>query len=121
MKAFKLININTTDSSFVEGHIPELEHIAVNYFVIQTNIERYELTAHAAPRFQFVVTLKGRLKFTVTNGDSFIIEPGVILVADDLAGAGHTWEIIDGNEWHRIYMVPEPNGDDHFIPVGKKV
>lgn len=119
MKAFKLININGTDSSFEEGTLPELAHINVNYFFVQTSIESYELSSHPAPRYQFVVTLKGTLKFTVTNGDSFIIEPGVILIAKDLVGKGHTWEITDGNEWHRIYIVPQQDADDYFKPCPK--
>lgn len=117
MKAYKLININGTDSSFVEGTICEIKHIDADYFFIQTNIEAYQLTAHPAPRYQFVITLKGKLKFTVTNGATFIIEPGVVLVAKDLQGKGHTWEMIEGNEWHRIYIVPKPDGDDCFTPL----
>ena len=119
MKAYKLINVNGTDSSFIEGTVCEVQHIDVDYFFIQTNIESYQLTAHPAPRYQFVITLKGKLKFTVTNGDSFIIEPGVVLVAKDLLGKGHTWEMIEGNEWHRIYIVPKQDGEDCLTPLIK--
>jgi len=119
MKAFKLININDTDSSFIEGTICEVNHIEVDYFFIQTKFEAYQFSAHPAPRYQFVITLKGKLKFTVTNGDTFIIEPGVVLIAKDLKGIGHTWEIIDGNEWERIYIVPKPDGEDCFTPLAK--
>jgi hypothetical protein len=115
MKAYKLITINETDSFFLEGSVPELQHIKVDHFFIHTHIEGWELGAHVAPRYQFVITLKGKLKFTVTNGDTFIIEPGIILIANDLIGKGHTWEIIEGKEWHRIYIVPEPGADDHFL------
>jgi len=114
MKAYKLINVNGTDCSFLEGEIPESTHIASNHFFVQTKIDTYQLTAHPAPRYQFVITLKGKLKFTVTNGDSFIIEPGIVLIADDLEGKGHTWEIMDGNEWHRIYIVLPEDGEDCF-------
>jgi quercetin dioxygenase-like cupin family protein len=117
MKAYKLININKTESSFEEGMISEHIQINADHFVIQTDIEAYEKVSHPAPRYQFVITIKGRLRFTVTNGDTFIIEPGIILIADDLAGKGHTWEIIDGNEWHRIYIVPEKDAAEHFIPM----
>lgn len=115
MKAFKLININGTDCSFLEGTIPESVNIAATHFIVQTKFEKYQLSAHPAPRYQFVVTLKGKLKFTVTNGDSFIIEPGIILVAKDLIGEGHRWEILDGDVWERIYIVPQQDADDHFV------
>ena len=115
MKAYKLINVNGTDCSFLEGSIPEMEHINAHHFFCATNFEKYQLSAHPAPRYQFVITLKGKLKFTVTNGDSFIIEPGIVLVAKDLKGKGHSWEILDGEEWHRIYIVPVADAEDHFV------
>ncbi len=117
MKAFKLININGTDSSFVEGTIAELTHIHATYFFIQTKVEK--LGWHPAPRYQFAVTLKGKLKFTVTNGDTFIVEPGDVVIANDLLGKGHKWEIMDGTEWHRIYIVPDTNAEDNFKPLEK--
>lgn len=116
MKAYKLININETESSFEEGTMFESMNIPVNYFFIKTEFDKYQLSEHPAPRYQFVITLKGKLKFTVTNGNSFIIEPGILLIADDLHGKGHSWEILDGDEWHRIYIVPDKNSDDYFEP-----
>ena len=115
MKAYKLININGTDCSFLEGHVKETVNIDSDHFFIQSSIEKYQLSAHPAPRYQFVITLKGKLKFTVTDGSSFIIEPGIVLVANDLLGKGHTWEILDGNEWHRIYIVMKEGADDFFV------
>jgi quercetin dioxygenase-like cupin family protein len=117
MKAYKLINIENDDCDFEEGVIPQIEHIEADYFFIQTAFEKYQLAAHPAPRYQFVITLKGKLKFTVSNGNSFIIEPGIVLVAKDTKGLGHTWEIIDGNEWERIYIVSKSDASDHFIPL----
>ncbi len=114
MKAFKLVNTINNLSAFEEGIIPELTHINVSHFFVQTNIEEYQRHAHPAPRYQFVVTLKGKLKFTVSDGSSFIIEPGIILIANDLAGEGHTWELIEGNEWHRMYIVLPLDAPDYF-------
>ena len=113
MKAFKLINTPDKLSAFESGTIPELECIDATHFFAQTSTGA-QFSLHPAPRYQFVVTLKGKLKFTVSNGDSFIIEPGVILVAKDTEGVGHKWEILDGSEWHRIYIVPQANAEDHF-------
>ncbi len=115
MKAFKLLNTSDNLCTFQEGSIPDITKINASYFLVQTEIENYELHPHPAPRYQFVVTLKGKLKFKVSDGSSFIIEPGIILVAKDLEGTGHSWEIIDGNEWHRIYIVPPTDAPDHFM------
>jgi hypothetical protein len=114
MKAFKLITTSTGDSSFLEGSVPALQHIKADHFLFHDTVEGWELGAHVAPRFQFVITVKGKLKFTVTNGNTFIIEPGIILIANDLTGKGHTWEIINGNEWHRVYIVPPQGSEDYF-------
>jgi hypothetical protein len=114
MKAVKLININGTDSAFLLGQIKEHVLISAHHFLLQSDVEKYELTLHPAPRCQFVITLKGKLRFTVTNGDSFMIEPGIILIADDLESKGHTWQLTDGDEWHRIYIIPSANSEDYF-------
>ena len=114
MKAFKLITTETGDSSFLEGSIPLLQNIKADHFLFSDKVEGWELGAHVAPRYQFVITLKGKLKFTVTNGETFIIEPGIILIANDLTGKGHTWEMIDCEEWQRVYIVPPQGGDDFF-------
>lgn len=115
MKAFKLINVNGADSSYEEGYVPEMTHIAATHFFVQKKIEKYETAPHTAPRYQYVITVKGKLKFTVTNGETFVIEPGILLIADDLHGKGHTWEILDGDTWERIYIVLAPGESDHFV------
>ena len=114
MKAFKLININGTDCTFLKGEIPEFSKIRVDYFFERTQLES-QFKEHPAPRYQFVVTIKGKLRFTVTDGSSFILEPGIILIAKDLEGEGHSWEIIEGIEWQRIYIVPPVDGEDCFV------
>ena len=115
MKAYKLINTPDNKSAFEEGTVPELTHVKVSHFFVQTNIEEYQKHAHPAPRYQYVITLKGKLKFTVSDGSSFIIEPGILLIANDLKGEGHTWEILEGNEWHRMYIVlPNHDSPDYF-------
>jgi len=115
MKAFRLINTPNNLCAFEEGTVPELTQIRSSYFFLQNEIENYELHPHPAPRYQFVVTLKGKLKFTVSDGSSFIIEPGIILIAKDFEGIGHSWELIEGNEWERVYIVLPVNASDHFI------
>ncbi len=115
MKAFKLQNDKNGNSYFEEGTLPEYLDFNSERFNIQTKIEEYQKRKHTAPRYQYVITLKGKLKFTTSDGKSFIIEPGIILIAKDTVGEGHSWEIIDGNEWHRIYIIPTENTPDGFI------
>lgn len=115
LKAIRLINLDNDDCTFESGKIPVQQHINASYFFAKTDVLSLEGITHPAPRRQYVITLKGKLKFGVTNGESFIIEPGIILIANDTRGTGHTWEIIEGEEWERIYIPLEDDTDDLFI------
>jgi len=115
LKAVRLINIEDGKCDFETGKIPIRQHINANYFFAQTDVSTLEKIPHPAPRRQFVITLKGKLQFTVTNGNTFILEPGIVLIAADILGEGHTWEVVDGNEWERIYIPLEDDADDCFI------
>ena len=44
---------------------------------------------HTAPRRQFVVTLSGRGEIELVGGKKIPLEPGHILLAEDLTGKGH--------------------------------
>lgn len=119
LKAIRLFNSNGTECAFETGKITTQLKIAVDYFFCQTKVDAYEKVAHPAPRRQFVVTLKGKLRFKVSNGSTFILEPGIILLAEDTAGAGHTWEILDGDQWERIYIPLNAESEHHFIADDK--
>ncbi|KLT67503.1 hypothetical protein [Pedobacter sp. BMA] len=114
IKAIRLINIKNDECDFEIGRIPIRQHINTSYFFAQTDTS-LQYSSHPAPRRQYVITLKGKLKFTVTDGQTFILEPGIILIADDTQGIGHTWEIVEGTEWERIYLPLDEDADDHFV------
>ncbi|WP_156030687.1 hypothetical protein [Kaistella antarctica] len=47
---------------------------------------------------------------------TFIIEPGIVLLAEDIDGEGHTWKMIDGHEtWHRIYIPIIEDDETYFV------
>jgi quercetin dioxygenase-like cupin family protein len=115
MKAIRLLHDVLGNSYFETGTLPEYHKIEVDYFNIQTKIEPYQQQQHTAPREQFVVTLKGKLEFNTSEGKTFIIEPGIILIAKDTKGEGHSWRIIEGESWERIYIVPTQNDLDYFV------
>lgn len=115
IKAVRLINLPDGGCAFEVGRIPNKTNMDVKTFFAQTHVDAYEKVPHAAPRKQYVVTLKGKLKFKVTNGDTFIIEPGVILVAEDTQGKGHTWDLVNCDKWERLYIPLNDGAEDHFI------
>lgn len=110
--------MNTPDGkcTFQYGSVANTVFIESTGFFAQTYIEEYQKVAHPAPRRQYVVTMSGKLRFTVTNGDTFILEPGVLLLAEDTEGDGHTWQLIEGERWERIYLVLAEGAESHFIP-----
>jgi len=115
IKAIRLINLPDGGCSYEVGKIPNKTNMDVKTFFAQTHVDAYEKVPHAAPRKQYVVTLKGKLRFKVTNGDTFIVEPGVVLIAEDTQGKGHTWDLVHCKGWERLYIPLNDGADDHFI------
>ena len=54
---------------------------------------------------QLVITLSGTLDFQTRDGEHFTLRPGDILLAEDTAGGGHSWKLIDDQPWRRVYVV----------------
>ncbi|GAB3573394.1 cupin domain-containing protein [Hymenobacter daeguensis] len=118
LRAIRLLNTPDGGCAFETGRLPTGTHLAVSYAFAATHDDNENLP-HAAPRTQYVVTLRGRLRFTVSSGETFIIEPGIILVAKDVQGPGHTWELMEGEVWERLYLPFAPEADDHFLADGQ--
>jgi len=74
---------------------------------------------HDAPARQFVVTLSGTLDFVTRRGEHFSIRPGDILLAEDTAGSGHSWKLVDDQPWRRAYVILAPGVDVVFVPNPK--
>ena len=49
---------------------------------------------HTAPVRQLVITLSGTLDFWTRSGAHFLLRPGDILLAEDTAGGGHSWQLM---------------------------
>src|SRR5262249_37041504 len=60
---------------------------------------------HDAPTRQLVITLSGTLDFETRSGHHFMLKPGDILLAEDTAGGGHRWKLVDDHPWRRVYVV----------------
>lgn len=63
------------------------------------------LAWHTAPVRQLVITLSGTLEFMTRSGQHFVLTPGDVLLAEDTAGGGHTWKLVDDQPWRRLYVV----------------
>ena len=69
---------------------------------------------HKDPVPRFVITLSGVLQFETRGGDTFVIRPGDILLAEDNTGTGHRWKLIGDDPWRRAYVVFQPGAELPF-------
>ena len=117
MRAYRLFNTSEGHSAFEKGNVADLHKINASYFFFQEDaLDRRALDWHPAPRAQYVVTLRGTLEFTVTDGTTFVIEPGDVLIAADVTGSGHKWRMLSDDSWIRTYIVLEDPTQDGFTP-----
>jgi Cupin domain len=95
-----------------ESHVDlaAVDGSAVSSFLRATGV-RFEESAphsaldwHDAPRRQYVITLSGTLRFTTRDGETFTLAPGDVLLAEDTAGGGHSWRLVDDQPWRRAYV-----------------
>jgi len=115
MNAYRLFNTNEGHSAFQKGTVEDLLQLEAAYFFFQEDgPERKGFDWHPAPRPQYVITLRGKLEFTVTDGSTFIVEPGDVLIAQDVIGRGHKWKVLGEESWARIYIVLRDGEEDGF-------
>lgn len=114
--AVRLLNNADGSCTFEKGKIPSLKLIPTTGFWFSTRTEEWEKNAHVAPRKQYVITIKGNIRFKVSDGSTFMIEPGIVLLAEDLKGDGHSWEMVESDEWERFYIPMAENTGNFFIP-----
>jgi quercetin dioxygenase-like cupin family protein len=113
---FRLVRLSTGDDG--QSHVTEgeIELAAVDDRNAASPFEavgrvRFEETRagsaldwHPAPERQYVVTLSGTLEFETRDGQRFVLGPGDVLLADDTAGGGHRWRLVDDQPWRRVYI-----------------
>jgi quercetin dioxygenase-like cupin family protein len=73
------------------------------------------LAWHTAPVRQLVVTLAGDLSFTTRDGEEFALRPGDVLLAEDVSGSGHQWQLQGTDPWRRMYVVLAPGTEVPFV------
>jgi hypothetical protein len=44
-----------------------------------------------------------------------MLRPGDILLAEDTAGTGHSWKLVDENPWRRAYVILRPGVEPPFV------
>ena len=57
---------------------------------------------HPAPQKQFVITLSGRGEVEIAGGQKIAMQPGRIILAEDVTGKGHITRTIGHEVWVRV-------------------
>jgi quercetin dioxygenase-like cupin family protein len=63
----------------------------------------YVLDWHCAPRRQYSISLSGTAEIQVGEGTVFRIEPGDVVLAEDLTGRGHVTRVV--GDQPRVYAI----------------
>jgi quercetin dioxygenase-like cupin family protein len=106
------------NSHFAEGAI-DLErgpHGDILTGKLPVTTVSFQETASGGTR-QLVITLSGTLDFETRSGHHFVLKPGDILLAEDTAGGGHRWKLIDSDPWRRAYVVLAAGAAVPFRPA----
>lgn len=78
--------------------------IAVNKLYFRETTSGGSFDWHQDPVPRFVITLSGVLEFEMKSGQTFQLNPGDILLAQDNSGSGHQWRLLNDAPWIRAYV-----------------
>ena len=116
LHAFKLRTGPDNASHVEEGTVAENDRTDVVAIHFKETPAHASFDWHEAPEPQYVITLSGMLEFTTRDGETFVLRPGDVLVAEDSVGSGHKWRLVDDQPWRRAYVVLKPGARDSFVP-----
>jgi hypothetical protein len=63
-----------------------------------------ELPRHTATRRQMIVTISGENEVETDDGQKLTVKPGVVLVVEDVSGAGHLTRTLPGADWLGVFI-----------------
>jgi quercetin dioxygenase-like cupin family protein len=115
IRAFKLYTGPDNASHVLEGTIDEKARTEVTAIHFKESPAHASYDWHDDPEPQYVITLSGTLEFTTRDGETFVVRPGDVLLAEDNVGSGHKWRLIDDQPWRRAYVVLKPGTRDSFV------
>jgi quercetin dioxygenase-like cupin family protein len=114
IRAYYLYTGKDGNSHVIRGSIIDKETIGVESILFKESPPHSSLHWHTAPTTQYVITLSGILEFVTRDGETFKINPGEILVAEDTAGSGHKWHLTNDQPWKRAYVAFKKNTKVNF-------
>jgi quercetin dioxygenase-like cupin family protein len=84
--------------------VEESDHIkAASTYLVRLAPGSYE-SWHNADKRRYALPLSGRAEIEVAGGHKVIIEPGQLVLAEDLTGKGHTFRVIGNEDWVALFV-----------------
>jgi hypothetical protein len=84
--------------------------VAVTGVAFRENLPDQFIDYHVAPRRQFVVNLTGSVSLESSTGETRVLGPGEVLLAEDTTGKGHISRDLTGPR--RSLFLPVPDDVD---------
>ena len=72
-----------------------------------------DLPRHRATRRQMIVTISGENEVETDDGQKLVVRPGVVLVVEDVTGAGHLTRTLPSEDWLGVFI---PLDDETTLP-----
>ena len=118
VRAYRLYTGDDGNSHVTRGRVEVHEKVDVETIEFRETPAHASLDWHNAPVPQYVITLSGVLQFETRTGETFMLHPGDVLIALDVAGTGHTWHLVDDRPWRRAYVTLRGGVDHGFVADG---
>ena len=115
MKAYRIYTGDDGHSHIEVGKLHHNRSVKTKHTHFEETPAEDTLDWHTAPIPQYVITLGGILEFTTRTGETCIVRPGDILLAEDCTGTGHVWELLTEDSWKRVYVIFEEGQDTLFV------
>jgi quercetin dioxygenase-like cupin family protein len=116
IRAYRLYTGTDGHSHVVTGSVNEGPLVDVSSVHFKESPPHSSFDWHNDPIPQYVFTLAGVLEFATVGGETFVLRPGDVLVAEDHTGSGHKWRLINDEPWKRAYVVFKEGANTQFAP-----
>lgn len=59
---------------------------------------------HNADVPRYVITVSGNAEIEISSGEKFVVQPGEVLLAEDLTGKGHRFRVLGNSDWVALFV-----------------
>lgn len=115
IKAYKIYTGSDGHTHIISGTVTENQLAQARTIRFKETPAHSFYDWHPAPAIQYVITLTGTLEFETFLGETFVLKPGEVLIAMDIAGSGHKWKLIDDEPWKRAYVTFDAGTELIFV------